>query len=455
MFQRTLLSSLIKWKNQRVPKRKPLILKGARQVGKTFLVEYFGKKYFEHFISLNLENPDHLRHFRLPLSLSQFERILDIEYGRTLIDGKTLLFFDEIQNSPALLNLLRFLYEERPNIHVIASGSLFEVTIRNEGLAVPVGRVEYRSLYPLDFFEFLDAIGEVRMLQALKTMGKNDALPPSIHDHANELFARYMIIGGMPEIVAAHVSARSFLAVRELSSSLLGAFADDVYKYASHANARYIQHLIDRVPFYAGTTTSYEKLGEGSYHSREISRACDILEHARVMTAIPATTSRMLPLIAKLKMPKKYLFIDTGLVAYRSDIQDDMPARSLLLDSFRGRFAEQVVGQHLLMFVGDNQLFYWTRKKTEGRAEIDFCFAHKGRAIGVEVKSGKPRTLRSLLSFADLVPESRLVRISTAPLLEEMVSYQSKTYQLLSLPFYLLPRLDEFLISSSGQKQVY
>ena len=345
-----------------------------------------------------------------------------------------------------MLDLLRFFFEERPALHVIAAGSLLEAKIRSEGLSVPVGRVEYRCLYPLDFFEFLDAIGETRIHSALGTYSPDAPLPPSIHAHANELFALFTIIGGMPEVVETYAAAHSFVACRGVSSSLLTAFADDVYKYTSHANARYVHYLIDHIPLIAGERTSYEKLGRGVYHSRELSRAREILEYAGVITSVAATESRALPLVPKLKRPRKYLFLDSGLIAFRSGIQEESFAETVLNDGFRGRFAEHIVGQYLHAMTGEHtDLLYWTREKTEGRAEIDFCFSYKGRAVGVEVKAGAPTTLRSLLSFGNLVPRALLVRISTAPLAIEHLSHQSHDVRLLSLPFYMLPRMEHFL----------
>ncbi|MBI4272660.1 ATP-binding protein [Candidatus Uhrbacteria bacterium] len=447
MFERKLLHSLVLWKSQEHPKRKPLILHGARQVGKTFLVREFGERNFETTIELNLENSDHARYFQAPLSIKDFAKIIEVRFQKQLVDGKTLVFIDEIQNSIALLKLLRFFYEERPDLHVIAAGSLLSAKLQREGIELPVGRVEYRYLYPLDFFEYLEALGEHALKKELQTLSRDVNLPTALHHDALRIFSEYMAIGGMPELVATYAQTKSFSILQPLYSSLFNAYRDDVYKYATHAEARYIQHVIETVPLHAGNIVSYEKLGGGLYRSRELFRACEILQRAGIITQIYATESHRLPLMAKPRRPKKFLFLDSGLVAYRSGLQGDVLHDISLTDGYRGRLAEQIVGQQLIsnFTYEEASIFYWSKTKTQGEAEIDFCMLRESKIIGIEVKSGAAGRLRSLFSFADSVADATLIRISQQPLSYERIEHRGKSYNLISIPFYLVPKVLELI----------
>ena len=166
MFNRNILDYLEKWRLKKG--RKPLVLRGARQVGKTSAVLFFAKRHFEDFVYINLEKAEHYELFKETNTVAEFEKITDVVFQKKIIPGKTLVFIDEIQNTPNLIALLRFFYEERPDLHVIAAGSLLEVKIKKEGLSMPVGRVEYAYVYPLTFFEFLGAIGESNLLHFLQ-----------------------------------------------------------------------------------------------------------------------------------------------------------------------------------------------------------------------------------------------------------------------------------------------
>lgn len=199
MFNRKIITYLENWKNKK--QRKPLILRGARQVGKTSAILMFGKKYFENIIHINLEKADHLSLFKDELSLEDFEKIIQIKFHEKIIPGKTLIFIDEIQNSMPLIKLLRFFYEEKPHIHVIAAGSLLKAKIERQGFSLPVGRIEYAYLYPVDFFEYLEAKQETELLGYLKNISFSEKIPAGIHRQALTLFNEYTMIGGMPEIV--------------------------------------------------------------------------------------------------------------------------------------------------------------------------------------------------------------------------------------------------------------
>lgn len=443
MFDRKIINYLIEWKNKK--ERKPLVLRGARQVGKTSAVLMFGKKYFKNVIYLNLENVEHLRLFREEISLHDFERITQIKFHQRIVPGETLIFIDEIQNSPSLINLLRFFYEERPNIYVIAAGSLLQAKMEKEGFSLPVGRIEFAYLYPLDFFEYLAAKKETELLNFLRTISFDDKIPDGINQEALKHFYEYTMIGGMPEVVKVYLENMDVDNLKSIYSPLFISYSEDVYKYSSLANAKYLNYVIEKAPLFAGTTITYEKFGGSSFRSREIGKAFDTLEKVMLVYQVQATKSKEIPLIGQRKRPKKLLFLDVGLINYQMGIQEEFLNLKDLNDFYRGRVAEQVVGQNILSQFANYfpRIFYWAKEKREGSAEVDFCLHLKKRILGVEVKSGEAGKLKSLFSFAESVRNGRLVRIYSGNLKTEKIKIGGKNYELTSLPFYLTPRILE------------
>lgn len=443
MFHRKIINYLVKWKDKR--ERKPLVIRGARQVGKTSAVLMFAKKYFKNVVNLNMEKPDHLNLFKEEVSLDDFEKIIQIKFNQKIIPGKTLVFIDEIQNSPSLIKLLRFFYEDKPDIHVISAGSLLQAKIERDGLSMPVGRIEYAYLYPLDFFEYLEAKGEMELLNFLKNASLEENISEGIHQYSLKLFYEYTMVGGMPEIVKMFLEKKSIEEIKNIYSSLFTSYSEDVYKYSSFANSKYLAYVIETAPLFAGTNIKYERFGSSDYRSREMSRAFYTLEKVMILHQVQATKSVNLPLIGQGKKSKKLLYLDVGLVNYQMGIHEEFLNLKDLNDFYRGRIAEQVVGQNILAQFIDSppKVFYWAREKPKGSAEIDFCLTKRGNILGVEVKSGKSGKLKSLISFGDLVKNSILIRIYSGELKKENIQYSGKNFTLFSLPFYLVPRILE------------
>ncbi len=445
MFSRKILDHLNNWKSKKNPK--PLLLRGARQVGKTSACLLFAEKHFQNLIHINLEKADHQRLFRENISLEDFEQIVQIKFKKQITPHQTLVFLDEIQNSPALIKLLRFFYEERPELRVIAAGSLLETMIEKEGFSFPVGRVESAYLYPLDFFEFLEAKRENELLRALKNTSPAKQIPDAIHKEALKQFYEYVMVGGMPEVVKSYFEYKNTENLGSIYGSLLTGFGEDVFKYSSHASAKYLNFIIDQVPLFAGTTVTYEKFGNSNFRSREMSRAFSTLEKTMLLYQVQATRSTELPLVGQPKRVKKLLFLDVGLVNYRMGIQEEyLNFKASLNDFYRGRIAEQVVGQNILAQFTDRppNLLYWAKERPEGDAEVDFCLVQSGRIVAIEVKAGTANNLRSLLSFAHHTKNHTLMRIYAGTLKREKIKVGSESFDLLSIPFYLLPRMFEF-----------
>lgn len=445
MFQRKIVSYLNDWKNK--PRRKPLILRGARQVGKTSAVLLFGEQNFSDLLHINLEKYEEGRLFNAPLSLSDFKTIARVHFNHKITPGKTLVFIDEIQNSPYLINLLRFFYEDMGELHVIAAGSLLEAHIEKEGMSLPVGRVEYAYLYPLDFFEYLEAKGAHALLETLRAVPiQKGALPPAIHALALKEFYEYSSIGGMPEAVKLFLEHGTLQEMQTVYSSLLTAYGEDIFKYAGAAQAKYIRYVLDNAPLYAGSTVTYEKFGGGNFRSREINAAFSLLEKVMLLYQVQATKSTSLPLIAQPKRPKKLLFLDGGLVNYRKGVFSQMlHMREDTAGIYRRQITEQIVGQNIIAqyIATPPELLYWARDKKEGSAEVDFCVRKEDALCGIEVKSGEKHTLRSLYRFGELVNNHQLISVSSGEIDHFSYSTSTKTLEIINLPLYLIPRLLE------------
>lgn len=445
MFKRRILRYLTKWKVD--PDRKPLILRGARQVGKTSAVQLFAEKNYAKFVQLNLEQALERDFYSQVKSVDQFIQSVRIDKEIKITPGDTLIFIDEIQNCPNLLEMLRFFYEDYPDLHVISAGSLLEKIIEKEKPSIPVGRVCYAYMYPLDFFEYLEAIGKTELLTILKQVSIDDSIPENINQFALRHFQNYILIGGMPEVVAQYKKSKDFSRINKIFSQIITGYADDILKYASGKEVKYIDHVLLNAHSAAGKIYKYSNFAGTRYGNKEMESAFRSLEKVMLLTQVPATKSTRLPLTSQLHRPKKLIHLDVGLVNFQSNIQERIFKSRKLEDVFRGRIAEQIVGQNLIA-QGEDQpvsLNYWSKEKAASAAEVDFCTTYKGRIVGIEVKSGAAGKLRSLFVFADQVSEHRLVRFHTGHLMREKQKYNKRTYQILSLPIYLVPRLFEFL----------
>jgi len=440
MFKRKIISYLQEWKNKK--ERKPLILRGARQVGKTSALLLFGEQNFEQTIHINLEKPEHNRLFSEKLTLNELEKTINVYFKKRLIPGKTLLFIDEIQELPWMVNMLRFFKEERPRLHVASAGSLFEVKLKEKGFSLPVGRVEFFWLYPLDFFEYLEAVNEKSLLEYLQNIKLTEKIPQGLHQKALSLFYDYSLVGGMPEAVEIYSQNKDLNKVNTIYSSFLTAFKDDVYKYSSMAKSKYLTFVLQQAPNFAGQPITYHKFAGSNYKSREMADAFDTLSKAMILYQIKATKAKNLPLTVKRKKPPKLLFLDIGLVNFCMGIQADYLNVKEFASFYRGRMGEQVVGQQLLAsnLSKPAKIYYWY-KKTGSQAEVDFCVEYNGKPLGIEVKAGKRGKLKSVISFLKTTNANTALRVYSGKFKKEKINYEKKT--LISMPFYLLPRWSE------------
>jgi len=442
MFRRNIIKELEEWRMK--DDRKPLVLRGARQVGKTTLVRQFATR-FEQFIYLNLELPEDREPF------AQFSNIETLVHALFFIKNcslekkkQTLLFIDEIQEVPAALNTLRYFYEEEPDIAVIAAGSMLE-TLFDKNISFPVGRVEYKVVRPASFPEFLDAMGETAALEQLERI----PVAGFAHSKLLQLFHTYALIGGMPEIVKNYSEKKDLLALSSIYDSLIASYMDDVEKYASSdSQIQHIRHAIRSSFPEAGSRIKFEGFGNSPYRSRDMSESLRTLEKALLLQLLFPVTSAQLPLLPDIKKSPKLQILDTGLMNYSVGIQREMLGTSDLNSVYQGKVIEHLVGQEILsvQYAALDKLNFWVRQKKTSNAEVDFIFPFEGKLIPIEVKSGKEGTLKSLHLFMDEAPHQFAVRFYAGEFaITQPETPSGKTYKLLNLPYYLGSQLGKYI----------
>jgi len=444
MFQREALENLKKWATK--TRRKPLVLRGARQVGKTTLVNEFAKQ-FGTYLYLNLESKRAKTLFEEDFSIDELVSQIFLFCNKPREQGKSiLLFIDEIQYSPPAVARLRYFYEEVPEIFVIAAGSLLETLISTQ-ISFPVGRVEYLAIRPCSFCEFLVAMGETELEKAVKQY----SIPKALHSKTMSLFNTFTFIGGMPEIVAHFAENRDFVSLNEIYETLLTSYRDDVEKYAKNDTQKHIiRYILKEGWSYALQRITLGNFANSSYKSREMGEAFRTLEKTMLLELVYPAISTLLPASADLKRSPKLIWNDVGLVNYAANIQQEVFESKDILDAYRGKIAEQIVAQELLARETrvSAQRTFWVREKKGSDAEIDFVLQYDSKIIPIEVKSGHNAKLRSMHLFMDETAHNLAVRVWSQPFsIDEVTTPNGKKFKLFNLPFYYVGELKEILDS--------
>lgn len=451
-MKRLALEYLKAWSQS--PRRKPLILRGARQVGKSTLVRLFCRDAGYDLIELNLERVK-LREAENRETFSIQKVIDEIEIlARKQLREDSLLFLDEIQGQPAAIEVLRYFYELRPDVRVIAAGSLLEVIMRRSQFSMPVGRVEYYHLGPMIFREFLHALDEEVLLRKLDLVSLHNPPAEMVAKRALELVNLYYLVGGMPEAVKVYAEERSLRAAREVHHSLLQTYRDDVPKYATTREGQRVEEVFQYAPAHLGQTLVFKDVSQA--HSLEVREGIKLLSLAQVIHAVHHNVCSGIPLPAgKRERPIKLYFCDVGLYCTAHGIQEQeiLHASSSNLLT-RGNIAEQYVAQHLAFRNPSHQfeeLFYWVRDGKTSSAEVDFVIAQDGAIVPIEVKSGATGKLRSLWQFVAEKEAPYAIRFhgGVGDSFLQKVSHQVQTKEgsktvnakLLSLPMFLVEDL--------------
>ena len=391
-MKRTFTSKLQQWSASR--DRHPLIIRGMRQVGKTWCVNDFAASAFpDNLVTIDFEFADKFsRIFENDLDPRRIVSELEALAGRKVVPGQTLLFFDEVQNCPRAIESLRYFYEQLPGLHVVAAGSLLDFSLRD--ISFPVGRVEFLDLQPMSLAEFLRATGLDTMADAVE--GKPRALSPVIHEAILAETRKYMLIGGMPKAVQAWIDEGSYLAVRHVQETILDSFRQDFGKYRPRADPRALGVVFESVAKSVGTQLKYAKLGD-EFTGTTNKKAFELLETARLVRTISAASAAGLPLVPAATRRFKAIMGDIGLMqaANKRPVSDVLDEKDLLA-VYRGALAEQFVGQELAAANPSRQLCWWSREAKNSTAEVDYLVESDGGIQPIEVKSGSDGRLRSL-----------------------------------------------------------
>lgn len=433
--------------------RKPLIVRGARQVGKSWLVREFGKE-FRNFVEINFDETPESESLFQTNDIGEVIQLIEAERGTNLVPGETLLFLDEIQNAPSVLPTLRYFYEKIPELHVIAAGSLLDFLLSESQFSMPVGRIEFMFLAPLSYEEYLMASSEDRLLDYIKSFTLKRSIPESIHRKCQTYLRNYFIVGGMPEAVDLWIQQKDLNQIQRCHSNIRQTYEADFSKYSKKANPEHLRTVFRKLPRLIGNKIRYVNIDRYEKPA-DLSKAIKQLSSAGIITLVYHSDGNGIPLNAQRNDRKfKAIFLDTGLYSAAlslrlSDLSD--LENALLINS--GALAEQFVGQQLLnlpMPWEEPEMHYWHREKRGSSAEVDYLISMGTEIIPVEVKAGKTGSLRSLhvfacgkssklgLRFNNDVPSATEVRVN-------LPGFTEHKYTLISLPLYLAGQADRLV----------
>lgn len=442
MYGRKIVSALRDWADS--PYRKSLLLRGARQVGKTTAVRMFSES-FDTFIELNLEQEGDRELFNKETDVARLYNYILLSKGIANPGKRVLLFIDEIQNSAQAIHSLRYFYELKPSLYVIAAGSLLEMYLAKSRIGLAVGRIENLWMHPMDFDEFLEAAGQTALLKAMKEI----PCPDYVAKVARDWFMQYALVGGMPEVVKVYLETKDINLVRNIMKNLLITYADDMIKYAkTNEQAEIIRYVWEHIPMETGKQVSFNLFGGSSYKTHTIKSAMLLLEQASLIKLIyPYTIYELPALPVKTKKPK-LLIIDTGLLNYMAGVQDEYFGITNLNSIYKGIAMEHLVGQILTASTNDAffPLSFWVRDKRGSSAEIDFVVAWKRQLVPIEVKAGSSGSLKSLMIYMKESNCNLAVRVYDGDFsLQEITLETGKKFRLLNLPLPLSGRILEYI----------
>ena len=427
--------------------RNPLVIRGARQVGKTWLSEIIGKELTKSVIKIDFEAAPEAKSAFSTLDPTKIIADLELISSQRIDPEKSLLVLDEIQLCPGAIRALRYFKEKMPTLAVVANGSLLEFALNKEKFSFPVGRISFLYMHPMSFKEFLGAIGEERSIEEIERSSCLQPCSQIAHEKLLNLVMTYFKIGGMPAVVDSYVRSKSWLRAREIQSALLQSYRLDFPKYATSVQVEHLENCLQKLPALIGRSIKYVNIDREA-RSRDIKAALQLLQWAGLVNRIHPIAADGLPLAAHIyDRPGKLLLHDIGIMQAGLGGSIKPARREDLTDIHRGALAEQFVGQELIALSPEYEpawLSYWERGTAEAtpnsQAEVDYLIALDEKIIPIEVKSGKIGTLKSLHLFMKEKKSLLGIRVSTHPL--------KKEDKILSVPFYLvseIPRLTSYI----------
>jgi predicted AAA+ superfamily ATPase len=448
-------SFLVHWLNSNG--RKPLVIRGARQVGKTWLIRDFARLEGRRLIELNFEKRPDLE--SLFSSNDPKEIILNVAaaIGIKIEPLKAILFLDEIQAAPHLLEKLRWFAEEMPELPVIAAGSLLDFSLAQHEFSMPVGRIGYLYLEPLSFEEFLSAVGQEELRTYLENYDWNINIPEALHSQLIKVIKEYLIVGGMPAAVSSWAIEKAPDVINQIHFDLLATYRDDFAKYSGRLTTDRLEDIMTSIPRQLGRKFVYKE-ANSEIHTAPLKQALDLLSKARICHRVVATSANGLPLGAEAdERFLKMILLDCGLCGASLGLSlHQLGSVSEISMINSGGMAEQLVGQILRTISPayiPPSLYYWQREKKGAEAEVDYIIQHENQVIPVEVKAGTSGSLRSLHQFMKEKKKTIAIRVNSDVPRIGLVQVKDATgasieYSLLSLPFYLLGQLHRLIISA-------
>lgn len=452
-MKRTVESRLDAWLTN--PVRQPLVLRGARQVGKTWLVRDLAARAGRQLVEVNFERDPKLKRLFSTNDPRQIIGELSLALSVDINPDRCLLFLDEIQAAGEVLAKLRWFYEELPRLPVAAAGSLLEFSLADHAFSMPVGRIAFQHIEPMGFAEYLRAHGQERLLSAIQAWRPGRELSAAAHEETTSWFSRYAMVGGMPAVVAADVAGREPRQLREAQKELLAAYRADFAKYAGRMDRDILDAVLNAVAASLGRKFVHAHVGEG-VKQHQAKRALDLLTMARLVHQVRHTAAHGLPLGAEVKGTfRKAVAADIGIVhaLLGTPAAQAFPSWESLAPSLRGQLADQLAAQQLRLTdsgAGDGpELYYWQREA--GRpGEIDYIMPFHGSIIPIELKAGAAGSMKSLHQFMFERGLGLAVRADSNP--PSVMELDLKTtqghavrYRLVGVPLYMLWNLPDIL----------
>lgn len=431
-MERDAVKDLLEWKNSRY--RKPLIIQGARQVGKTYLMKEFGKKYYDNTIYINFDNNSMLKNvFQDNVNIKDIIKSLEIISNQQILPENSLIIFDEIQEIPNALKSLKYFYEEAPEYHIMCAGSLLGTAIHN-GTSFPVGKVDFLRLFPLSFSEFLKAYNQERLIEILEN--KEILLINTFKEQLTNLLKIYYYIGGMPEVVKRFVENEDYNEARTLQTNILNAYEYDFSKHAPSNIVPRIRQVYHSIPSQLAKENKkfiYGLLREGA-RAKEYENAIMWLHNAGLIYLVHNVNRPEIPLSSYCDMKAfKIYLLDTGLLGAMAGLERETLLSNDMFYSFTGLYTEQYALQQLV--IKHNTLYYYTNEKS--CAEIEFLVEYQGKIIPIEVKAGINLKAKSLKTYIEKFNPDKALRFSLAD--------YKKSDLLTDMPLYAVNFYEKFL----------
>ncbi|OGT55134.1 MAG: hypothetical protein A3F17_08750 [Gammaproteobacteria bacterium RIFCSPHIGHO2_12_FULL_41_15] len=437
-MKRAIIDTLKNW--QVSPIRMPLLLRGARQIGKTHCVRQFGQTHFEHFCEINFEFSPKSKLYFNSLNPKEIIQTLSINQSVPLIPGKTLLLLDEIQECPNAILALRYFKEMMPEFHVIGAGSLLEFALKKADFRMPVGRIEYRYMYPMSFYEFLLEVATNTQLDYLNNITLDETIAEATHQTFSDYFKQYLIVGGMPESVKTFYNNKNYQLCSDIQAGLLNTYRNDFGKYSSAKEIPLVEEIFYEIPNLVGQIFKYSHINP-NYRARDLKPALNHLIDANIIFPIYHSNTAGIPLYATRNIHKfKSNFVDIGLLVNHCNLSSAILMQKDFFAINRGAIMEQFVGQELLAYsnnIKPGELFFWDREKSQSTAEVDFIIQVDDKIVPIEVKAGITGRLKSLKMLMEMRQLNLGVRISLNTL--------SLEKNILSVPAYLIYKLEDLV----------